>query len=218
MNVRHKLTRKMATYISAIFCFLIIACFAQAQSRMPTQKDIDALEAEFKKFPTPNQQKELDEIMEKFNTNFDKVGNDLEAFGARIEKISASPGFPLSEKDIQDCISNHKRTRELYLNTVDELSKWGVKTSRLSCVRQSALQKGFFERGSSYFMATINGLPLGSVGERAASALWITLPFGLCGPGSLVPDIDARLKYSGEILGLYGVCNGARAEYVPGTE
>lgn len=217
MNIRNKLLRTVATYIAMFLFSLVLVGLVQAQPKLPSAKDIDALNTELKKLPTPGQQNELNAILDRFSKGFDKIGLDMERYGDRIEKLGGMPGYPFSGKDIQDCISIHKRTKELFFGTVDEFSKWGVRSSRPSCTRQAAIHKAFFEKGSAFFMSYINALPLGTAGERAASALWVVLYAGFGGPGSLVPDIDARLKYSAEMLGLYTTCLGG-AEYAPGTE
>jgi len=218
MDFLPEFDRRFVIYISAIFWLLLVTDFAEAQpkSKKLTQNDINALQAELKKLPNAEQQNQLNAILDRFNERSQEVGRGLDAFGDHLERIGSTPGFPLSIKDIQACLNMHEKTKAIHLQAVDEFSAWGSKFSRVACVRQAAVHKEFFESGSKYFKSYINTLPMATEGERAASALWITLVAGWGGAPSLVPDIESRLKYSAEILGLYITCMGGD-EYILGT-
>jgi hypothetical protein len=219
MSIRDNFVRKASTYISAILCSSIVACFAQAQSRMPTQKDIDAMNALLKKVPTPEQDAEFKKIIDANENKYEYLHAEQEKLGAEIEHATQLPGYLLTKAHVQGATTNHKKLRALYLEHFNAISDWGVRSGRASCTRQAEKMRLYTIRVSDKWLAKVAALPLGTIEDRIIAAQYVGVGGG---DESFYPEPEpsggTRYWVDTELIGLYAVCGGGRGEYVPGTE
>jgi hypothetical protein len=219
MNIRYEFIRKIATYISAILCSSIVACFAQAQSRMPTQKDIDAANALLKKVPTPEQDAALKKITEIYSEKYGLLEPEFEKLAKEINHAADLPGFLLTKGHVQAAMINHKKLRSLYLGHFNAIADWGHRSGRASCTRQAEKMRLYAIRVSDQWLAIVAALPLGTEEDRIIARQYVA-----AGAGDNTfhperePTASTRYWVGTELIGLHAVCGGWREEYVPGTE
>lgn len=221
MNIWYKFPRKIAIYMSAILCYLFFFGIAQAQPKISTQKDIDALNAAMKNAPTPEQNAELSKITDDFQSKYEPLSSEFDKLTAEIERVAKSsmPKYLITKGHVQTAMINHKKLRALYLGHINAVADWGNRSNRMSCVRQAEKTRLFTMRVSDQWLSKVAALPLGTVEDR----LYVGQYVGT-GGGDMTfqpdpePVIDARYSVGMELIGLYAVCSGGKQEYVPGTE
>jgi len=218
MNFWGSNVRKIVIYISTIFYFSVVGGFAQAQPKPPTQKELDAMEAAFKKLPTPEQEAELSKITDNYQKKYYPLHNEFEKLGSEIDKATDTSDFLLTRAHVQAAMMNHKKLRALYLEHFNDVAVWGHRSGRANCVRQAEKMRLYTMRVSDQWLVRVTALPLGTVQERAYAGLYV-MQGGA--DDTFYPDPepgDNRHWVATEIIGLYAVCGGGRGEYVPGTE
>lgn len=228
MNMGRKFKKTNAIYISAIFSFLFLAGMAHAQQKPPTQKELEALNAALKKihtqeqngasknFPTREQDAEFSKISELFQNKYEAMSPAFKRQEAELKRVLAlTLSCPLTQAHIQAGIEIHKKMRSLYAEHFTEISDWGNRTGRISCVRQAGKMKAYMIRLSDQWLAKTPALPLTTVAERAYAAYWIGGGGGFSPGGD--PLADPKHAVGVEIIGFYGVCRGNK-EYEPGTK
>jgi len=221
MNIRNKYSRKITIYLSAIFCLSVVAGFVQAQPKMPTQKDLDALDVALKNMPTTEQNAELSKIADDFQKKYGALNSEFDILGAEIEHVTQSsrPNYLLTKSHIQAAMVNHKKLRALYLEHFQAVAGWARQSGRTNCANQTERMRLYTIRVSDQWLRKVAALPLGTVQDRAYAGLYVGT-----GGGDITfqpdpePVIDARYSVGMELIGLDAVCSGSKPEYVPGTE
>lgn len=185
---------------------------------MPTQKDIDEMNALLKKVPTPEQTAELSKISEVFHNKYKPLSSEQEKLGAEIERATRSPGFLLTKAHVNAAMINHKKLRALYIEHFSAIADWGRRSGQASCTRQAERTQLYTIRVSDQWLAIVDALPLGTTEERLYAGQYVGT-----GGGDVTfqpdpePVISPENMVGAELVRLGGVCMGARAEYVPGA-
>lgn len=218
MNFRNKHAKKNSIYIFAIFCLSVFMDVANAQPKMPTQKELDALDVELKKMPTPVQNAELTRIADEYQKKYEPLNSELDNLGRKIERSTQSPGFPLTKADVHAAIAMHKKIRAFYLDNLNAIAGWGRQSRRSSCERQAEQMKSYTKTVSDQWLAKSEALLLSTVEDRLYAFQYLASGGGMTFQPDLEPVSDPKYTVPFEMIGLNAVCSGYKEEYVPGTE